>query len=218
MWTKISSVKYYLQLVSFKCSRLSSDSSVGTATGYGQDDRGSRVRFPAQAGNCSLHHRVQTGSGAHPASYPIGTGGDLCLEVKRAECEADHSPPSNAEVENAWSYTSTPPVCLHCVVLSSAHGQLYLYLYHLQQVIKRYLSTGVVYCTQPCFVFWCYSFQSSKYATATGKTFVWFTKYFRVVKSRRITWTEHVARIGEMRNALRNSGRKTLREETSCKT
>jgi hypothetical protein len=26
-------------------------------------------------GNFSLHHRVQNGSGAHPASYPMGTGG-----------------------------------------------------------------------------------------------------------------------------------------------
>jgi hypothetical protein len=42
-------------------------------TGYGLDDRGSRVRFPAGAGNVSLHHRVQTGSGAHPASCPMGT-------------------------------------------------------------------------------------------------------------------------------------------------
>jgi hypothetical protein len=36
------------------------------------DDRGSRVRFPAGDGNFSLHHRVQNGSGAHPASYPMG--------------------------------------------------------------------------------------------------------------------------------------------------
>jgi hypothetical protein len=27
------------------------------------------------AGNFSLHHRVQKGSGAHPASYPMGTKG-----------------------------------------------------------------------------------------------------------------------------------------------
>jgi hypothetical protein len=47
----------------------SGDSSVGIALGYGLDDRGSRVRFPAGAGNFSLHHRVQTGSGVHPASY-----------------------------------------------------------------------------------------------------------------------------------------------------
>jgi hypothetical protein len=53
----------------------SRDSSVGIALCYGLDDQGSRVRFPAGAGNFSLHHRVQNGSGAHPASYPIGTGG-----------------------------------------------------------------------------------------------------------------------------------------------
>jgi hypothetical protein len=33
----------------------------------------SRVRFPAGAGNFSLHQRVQNGSGAHPASYPMDT-------------------------------------------------------------------------------------------------------------------------------------------------
>jgi hypothetical protein len=52
----------------------SHDSSVGIALDYGLDDRGSRVRFPAGAGNFSLHRRVQNGSGAHPASYPTGTG------------------------------------------------------------------------------------------------------------------------------------------------
>jgi hypothetical protein len=41
--------------------------------GYRLDDRGSTVRFPARAGNFSLHHRVQIGSGARPASYPMGT-------------------------------------------------------------------------------------------------------------------------------------------------
>jgi hypothetical protein len=40
---------------------------------HGLDDRGSRVRFPVGAGNFSLHHRVQNGSGAHRASYPMGT-------------------------------------------------------------------------------------------------------------------------------------------------
>jgi hypothetical protein len=48
--------------------RQSRDSSVGIALGYGLDDRGSKVRFPAVAGNFSLHQRVQNGSGAHPAS------------------------------------------------------------------------------------------------------------------------------------------------------
>jgi hypothetical protein len=66
---------------------------------YGLDDRGSRVRFSAGAGKFSLHHRVRNSSGAHPATYPIGTrfffpGG------KRPERETDHSPPSSAEVKN----------------------------------------------------------------------------------------------------------------------
>jgi hypothetical protein len=47
---------------------------VGVALGYGLDDGDSRVRFPAGAANFSFHHRVQNGSGAHPGSYPMGTG------------------------------------------------------------------------------------------------------------------------------------------------
>jgi len=31
--------------------------------------------------------------------------------------EADHSPPSSAEVKNAWSHTSTPAIRLYSVVL-----------------------------------------------------------------------------------------------------
>jgi hypothetical protein len=40
-------------------------------------DRGSMVQFPVEAGNFSLYHRFQTGSGANPASYPMGTGGSF---------------------------------------------------------------------------------------------------------------------------------------------
>jgi hypothetical protein len=47
------------------------------ALGYGLEDRGSGVRFPAGAGNFSLHRRVQDGSGTHPASYPMGTRGSF---------------------------------------------------------------------------------------------------------------------------------------------
>jgi hypothetical protein len=53
--------------------------------------------------------------------------GAFSLGVKRPGREVDHSPPSSAEVKNAWSYTSTPPIRLHGVALSSAQGQLYLY-------------------------------------------------------------------------------------------
>jgi hypothetical protein len=51
---------------------------------------------------------VQTGSGVHPTSYTAGTGGSF-PGVKRPGREADHSPPTSAEVKKIWIYTSTPP-------------------------------------------------------------------------------------------------------------
>jgi hypothetical protein len=54
----------------------------------------SGVRVPAGAGNFSLHHRVQTGSWDHADSYPIGIRGSF------PGLEAEHSPPSSAEVKN----------------------------------------------------------------------------------------------------------------------
>jgi hypothetical protein len=42
-------------------------------TGCELDTRGSRVPFSAEAGNFSLHYRVQNGSGAHLVTYPMGT-------------------------------------------------------------------------------------------------------------------------------------------------
>jgi hypothetical protein len=34
------------------------------------------------------------------------------------DLEADHSPQCSAKVKNAWNYTSTPPLRLHCMILS----------------------------------------------------------------------------------------------------
>jgi hypothetical protein len=90
----------------------SRDSSVGTELGNGLDDRGFRVRFPAGAGNFSLHHRVQNDSGTHLACYPMGTRGSF-LGVKLTT-HLHLVPRSKSE----WSYTSVPPLRLHGVVLS----------------------------------------------------------------------------------------------------
>jgi hypothetical protein len=48
------------------------DSSVGTATGYGLEDRGVGVRVP-EGSKVYLLHVVQAGSGVHPTSYPMST-------------------------------------------------------------------------------------------------------------------------------------------------
>jgi hypothetical protein len=54
---------------------------------------------------CVWYHRVQNGYGAHPASYPM-VPGTLSLGEKRPGREVDNSPPCNAEIKNAWRYTS----------------------------------------------------------------------------------------------------------------
>jgi hypothetical protein len=54
----------------------------------------------------SLRHCVHTSSGAHQVTYPMDTGAFNSV-IKRPECGADYSPLSNAEVKNAWSYTTT---------------------------------------------------------------------------------------------------------------
>jgi hypothetical protein len=59
--------------------------------------------------------RTALGSTQRPIQWVPGA---LSLGVKRPVREADHSPTSNAEVKNAWSYTSIPPVRLHGAVLS----------------------------------------------------------------------------------------------------
>jgi hypothetical protein len=51
---------------------------------------------------------------AHPASYPMGTE-TLSCEGNEKGCNAEHSPPSSAEVKSEWSYPSTPPTWIHGV-------------------------------------------------------------------------------------------------------
>jgi hypothetical protein len=67
---------------------------------YGLDDRAIGVRFPARPKDFSSGLCIQTGSGAHPASCPMGTGGPFPGGKARPERDADHSPPSSAEAEN----------------------------------------------------------------------------------------------------------------------
>jgi hypothetical protein len=62
------------------------------------DDRAIGVRSPAEATDFSCSLCVQTGSGAHPVSCSMGTGGPFPGGKARPERDTDHSPPSSAEV------------------------------------------------------------------------------------------------------------------------
>jgi hypothetical protein len=75
------------------------------------------VRFPAGAGNFSLRSHVQTRSVAHPASYPMGSGGYF-PGIKRPECEAGHLPLSSADVKEGVELYLHSPKCLHSVMLN----------------------------------------------------------------------------------------------------
>jgi hypothetical protein len=56
---------------------MSRDSSVDVATGRGLDDLMIEDSIPGGGWEFFLGHFVQTGSGAHPASYPCGTCGSF---------------------------------------------------------------------------------------------------------------------------------------------
>jgi hypothetical protein len=85
----------------------SRDSAVRIATGYGPDDRGSE--FESWWGQeFSLLHVIQTGSGVHPTSYLMGTGGSF----HRGKATALWSWPLTSNYcrgQEKWIYTSTPP-------------------------------------------------------------------------------------------------------------
>jgi hypothetical protein len=74
--------------------------SVSITSDYGLDDRMIEVRFAAGAKDFSSNLCVQTGSGAHPASCTMGTGSPFPGAKALPGRDADHSPPSSAEMKN----------------------------------------------------------------------------------------------------------------------
>jgi hypothetical protein len=78
--------------------------------------RAVRPGFDSQQVKNSLLHSVQIDPGAHPASYPMGTGASF-PGGKATGREADHSPPSSAEVKKGGAITPL----LHT---SSRHSEL----------------------------------------------------------------------------------------------
>jgi hypothetical protein len=89
---------------------------------------------------------VQTGPGAHPASYTTGTG--PFPVVKRKGCGVDHSPHLAPRLMKEKSYTSTPALGLRGLF----YGDLYLYLYNTwlnnkvnQMILHRVLVRRICY-------------------------------------------------------------------------
>jgi hypothetical protein len=79
-------------------------SAVGIETGFGLDDQGVGVRVPVRSRIFSTLSRAALRSTQPPIEWVPGA---LSPGVKRLEREADHSPPTSAEVKKMWIYTST---------------------------------------------------------------------------------------------------------------
>jgi hypothetical protein len=77
--------------------------SVSIVSDYGLNDR---ALIPSRGKGFSSSLCIQTSSGAHQASYPMGTRGKAQLG-----CDADHSPPSSVEVKEELYLLC--PNCLH---------------------------------------------------------------------------------------------------------
>ena len=81
------------------------DSSVGIATRYGMDGPGIESRWAVR-----LSAPVQTGPGAHPASYTMGN--ESFPGVKQSERGVGHPPAASAEVkkrEELYLYSTSGP-------------------------------------------------------------------------------------------------------------
>jgi hypothetical protein len=104
----------------------SRDSSVGIALGYGLDDRGSGVQFAAGLGIFLFTTASRTALGPTQPPFQWGSSRGSPKEVKRPGREADHSPPSSAEVK---VHGAVPPLIQYafmawCSVKMKAQGQL----------------------------------------------------------------------------------------------
>jgi hypothetical protein len=89
---------------------LEPGSSVSIVSGYGLDDQAIEVRSPAEARDFFCNLCDQSGSGAHPASCTMSTGGPLPGAKARHPLLVPRSRMSR-------SYTSSPPLSLHRCVL-----------------------------------------------------------------------------------------------------
>jgi hypothetical protein len=82
------------------------DSSVNIVIGYRLDGWGS---VPGRGKRFFCTSSVETGSGVHPSSSPVG---GLSPVVKQLGHEADYSPPSSVEVKNGDAILPLPRTSL----------------------------------------------------------------------------------------------------------
>jgi hypothetical protein len=111
------------------------------ALGYGLDDRGFESRQGLGIFLYTTVFRPDPGPTQPPIQWVTGA---LFLGVRRPVREADHSPYLVPRSNNAWGYTSSPPVRLHLhsvmLSLKKSQRQLCLCLYLFTECILKIIS------------------------------------------------------------------------------
>jgi len=80
-----------------------------------------RAGFGSHQGQLSSHCcYAQTGCGAQLASYGKGVVGLFIREIQGRNVMPKLHHPTNADVKDVWSFTSTPPILFHDVVFNQA--------------------------------------------------------------------------------------------------
>jgi hypothetical protein len=126
----------------------------------------------------------------------MGTG-DLSLGVKRPGREADHSPPSTAEVQNAWSYTSIHPIYIYIYIyISSWRGAYFstvitlrFYLLHRLRVFENREMRKIFGPKREEDGTWRKLHNDELHSLYSSPNIV------RLIKSRRMRWAGRVARM-----------------------
>jgi hypothetical protein len=100
--TTVVRTKVRVVIIEFRLECLAAESSLWQAN--------SNI-FINQMKQIACYHSevVQTGSGAHPASWTVGTSGPFSGGKSRPGRDADHSPPRSAEVKEGGLCHTTPP-------------------------------------------------------------------------------------------------------------
>jgi hypothetical protein len=120
----------------FACSITKSRAGIAQSVQCLTTDWTTGVQSPTEAEDFSSSLCVQTGSGAHPASCTMGTGGPFPRGKVWLGRDADHSPPSSAEVNSEYElYLLSLQVPPWRIV-----GSLYLYLITKSNVRNRNMS------------------------------------------------------------------------------
>jgi hypothetical protein len=88
---------------------LSRGSSASIVSGYRLDARRSTFDPRQKRNDFSSSLCIQTGSGAHPASCPMGTGGPFPGGKAILGRDADHAPLLVPRSRMSRSYSSSPP-------------------------------------------------------------------------------------------------------------